>query len=76
MSQKNAGNIGSERSARHNAFMYLVIESCKMMTKTVEDYLKVMLERLRKTKEGDYLTCFLPCYRLRTTPIKSEPITK
>lgn len=61
MSQKNAGNIGSERSARHNAFMYLVIESCKMMKKNVEDYLKVMLERLRKTKEGDYLTCFLPC---------------
>lgn len=50
MSQKNAGNIGSERSARHNAFMYLVIESCKMMKKNVEDYLKVMLERLRKTK--------------------------
>lgn len=70
MSQKNAGNIGSERSARHNAFMYLVIESCKMMTKNVEDYLKVMLERLRKTKEGDYLTCFLPCYLALSQRIK------
>lgn len=70
MSQKNAGNIGSERSARHNAFMYLVIESCKMMTKNVEDYLKVMLERLRKTKEGDYLTCFLQCYLALSQRIK------
>lgn len=70
MSQKNAGNIGSERSARHNAFMYLVIESCKMMKKNVEDYLKVMLERLRKTKEGDYLTCFLPCYLAFSQRIK------
>ena len=40
------------------------------MTKNVEDYLKVMLERLRKTKEGDYLTCFLPCYLALSQRIK------
>ena len=40
MNLKNAGNIGSERSARHNAFMYSVIEICKMVRRNVEDYLK------------------------------------
>ena len=29
MNLKNAGNIGSEESAKHNAFMYSIIESCK-----------------------------------------------
>lgn len=62
MNLKNAGNIGSERSARHNAFMYSVIESCKMVRRNVEDYLKLLLERLRKARAGDDLTCCLPCY--------------
>ena len=62
MNLKNAGNIGSERSARHNAFMYSVIESCKMMRRNVEDYLKSLLERLRTARDGDDLTCCLPCY--------------
>ncbi len=62
MNLKNAGNIGSEESARHNAFMYSIIESCKMVKRNVEDYLKLLLERLRGAKEGDDLTCCLPCY--------------
>lgn len=62
MNLKNAGNIGSERSARHNAFMYSVIESCKMMRRNVADYLKSLLERLRSARDGDDLTCCLPCY--------------
>lgn len=36
MNQKNAGNIGSEISAKHNAFMYSIIESCKMVKRNVE----------------------------------------
>ena len=64
MNLKNAGNIGSERSARHNAFMYSVIESCKMMRRNVEDYLRSLLERLRSARDGDDLTCCLPCYLL------------
>lgn len=62
MSLKNAGNIGSERSARHNAFMYSVIESCKMVRRNVEDYLKYLLNRLRTARDGDELTNCLPCY--------------
>ena len=62
MNLKNAGNIGSERSARQNAFMYLVIEICKMMRRNVEDYQKSLLERLRFAKDGDDLTCCLHCY--------------
>ena len=62
MNLKNAGNIGSERSARHNAFMYSVIESCKMVRRNVEDYLRSLLERLRSARDGDDLTNCLPCY--------------
>ena len=62
MNLKNACNIGSERSARHNAFMYSVIESCRMMKRNVEDYLKSLLQRLRTARDGDDLTCCLPCY--------------
>ena len=36
MNLKNAGNIGSEQSARHDAFMYSLIESCKMVKRNVE----------------------------------------
>lgn len=62
MNLKNAENIGSERSARHNAFMYSVIESCKMVRRNVEDYLKYLLNRLRTARDGDDLTNCLPCY--------------
>lgn len=62
MNLKNAGNIGSERSARHNAFMYSVIESCKMVRRNVEDYLRSLLERLRSARDGDDLTNCRPCY--------------
>lgn len=55
-------NIGSERSARHNAFMYSVIESCKMVRRNVEDYLRSLLDRLRTARDGDDLTNCLPCY--------------
>ncbi len=62
MNLKNAGNIGSERFDRHNAFIYFVIESCKMMGRNVEDYLESLLERLRFARDGDDLTCYQPCY--------------
>lgn len=62
MNLKNAGNIGSERSARHNAFMYSVIESFMMVRCNVEDYLRSLLERLRSARDGDDLTNCLPCY--------------
>ena len=59
MNLKNAGNIGSERSARYNAFMYSIIESCKMVKRNVEDYLKYLLNRLRTARDGDELPALL-----------------
>ena len=47
MNLKNAGNIGSEESAKHNAFMFSLIESCKMNKRTVEDYLMNLPDRLK-----------------------------
>lgn len=61
MNLKNAGNIGSEESARHNAFMFSLIESCKMGKKSVENYLLEVLDRLRKAGEGEDMTPLLPC---------------
>lgn len=62
MNLKNACNIGGEISAKHNAFMFSVIESCKMIKRNVEDYLKALFRRLRIAKEGEDLACYLPCY--------------
>ena len=62
MNLKNACNIGSEISAKHNAFMFSVIENCKMIKRNVEDYLKALFRRLRIAKEGEDLTCCLPCH--------------
>ncbi len=59
---KNACNIGEEISAKHNAFMFSVIESCKMIKRNVEDYLKALFRRLRTAKEGEDFTCCLLCY--------------
>lgn len=62
MNLKNACNIGGEIFAKHNAFMFSVIESCKMIKRNVEDYLKALFRRLRTAKEGEDLTFCLPCY--------------
>ena len=62
MNLKNAGNIGSEESARHNAFMFSVIESCRMCGRPVEKYLTGLLERLKTARDGDDLTGCLPCF--------------
>ena len=62
MNLKNACNIGGEIFAKHNAFMFSVIECCKLIKRNVEDYLKALFRRLRTAKEGEDLTCCLPCY--------------
>lgn len=62
MNLKNACNIGGEIFAKHNAFMFSVIESCKMIKRNVEDYLNALIRRLRTAKEGEDLTFCLPCY--------------
>ncbi len=59
---KNACNIGEEISAKYNAFMFSVIESCKMIERNVEDYLESLFRRLLTAKEGEDFTCCLLCY--------------
>lgn len=61
MNLKNAGNIGGEESAKHNAFMLSIIESHKMDKRTVEDYQMSLLDRLKLSREGDNLNGLLPC---------------
>lgn len=65
MTLKNAGNIGSEESAKHNAFMFSLIESCKINKRTVEDYKMSLLNRLKLSREGDGLTGALQSGKLR-----------
>lgn len=62
MSLKTASNIGSEGSAKHNAFMYSVIESCRMVGIKVDSYLHSLLDGLKKAVIGEDLTHLLPCY--------------
>ena len=61
MNLKNAENIGSEESAKHNAFMFSDLESCKMNKRTVEDNLMTLLDKLKLSRDGDDLTGLLPC---------------
>ena len=62
MNLKNAGNIGSESSAADNAFMYSVIESCKLNDIDPGKYISYLLGKLKTAREGEDLTGLLPCY--------------
>ena len=62
MNLKNAGNIGSESSAADNAFMYSVIESCKLNNIDPGKYISYLLGKLKNAREGEDLTGLLPCY--------------
>lgn len=62
MNLRNAGNIGSESSAADNAFMYSVIESCKLNSIDPGKYISFLLGGLKKAPEGSNLTNLLPCY--------------
>ena len=62
MNLRNAGNIGSESSAADNAFMYSVIESCRLNDIDPGKYLMHLLNSLKSHRDGDDLTGLLPCY--------------
>ncbi len=62
MNLRNAGNIGSESSAADNAFMYSVIESCRLNDIDPGKYLRHLLNSLKSHRDGDDLTGLLPCY--------------
>lgn len=61
MNLKTAGNIGSEGSAKHNAFMYSMIESCRMVGIMVDSYLDKLMNGLKKAAIGEDLPHLLPC---------------
>ena len=66
MNLKNAGNIGGEVPARHNEFMFSVIEGCKMWEECGGgNYLSALLDKLHKAGEGEDLMPLLPCYLSR-----------
>ena len=56
-----ASKASAEEPANHNAFMFSVIESCKMNKRSVEGYLKSLLDKLKLSRDGDDLTDLLPC---------------
>ena len=58
---RNATNIGSEESAKDNAFMFSVIESCKACKIQFDEYLGFLLRKLKGASKGDDLTPLLPC---------------
>lgn len=62
MNLKTASNIGSEESALDNAFMFSLIESCKLNGLAPEKYIAFLL---RKLKDADAYTdknALLPCF--------------
>ena len=62
MALKNYNQMVVEsESAKHNAFMFSVIESCKMNKRSVEGYLNSLLDKLKISRDGDDLTDLLPC---------------
>jgi len=62
MNLHNAGNIGSETSAKNNAFMYSIIESCRYNNLDPGKYISFLLGKLKSSPPDEDRTCLLPCY--------------
>lgn len=62
MNLKTASNIGSESSALDNAFMFSLIESCKLNSLSPEKYIRFLLDKLKGSDEQMDKTTLLPCY--------------
>jgi len=62
MNLKTASNIGSESSALDNAFMFSLIESCKLNGLSPEKYIRFLLDKLKGSDEQMDKTTLLPCY--------------
>lgn len=58
---KNCMNIGSEDAAENSAFIFSLIESCKLNGIDPQDYLKHLLECILHGKDCDKKT-LLPCF--------------
>lgn len=55
MNLRNVGNIGSESSSADNAFMYSVIESCRLNDPDSGTNLQHLLNRLKSHRNSDNL---------------------
>lgn len=57
---KNSMNIGSEEAALDNAFMYSLIESCRMNSLSPVDYIRHLTDNLMdgKSNKRQLLPCF------------------
>jgi len=62
MNLRNAGNIGSEASAKNNAFMYSLIESCRHNKLDPGKYISFLLDKLKSSPPDEDRTHLLPCY--------------
>lgn len=61
MNLRNAGNIGSEKSAQHNGFMFSIMESCRLNDLQPEKYLAHLLRSLKNRGKDEDLRDLLPC---------------
>ena len=62
MNLKTASNIGSEESALDNAFMFSLIESCKLSGLAPEKYITFLLRKLKDADKCTDKTSLLPCF--------------
>lgn len=62
MNLKTASNIGSEDSALDNAFMFSLIESCKLNGLAPEKYIAHLLRKLKGSPHDKEKAALLPCY--------------
>ena len=62
MNLKTASNIGSEESALDNAFMFSLIESCKLNGLAPEKYIAFLLRQLKDADDYTDKTALLPCF--------------
>lgn len=62
MNLKTASNIGSEDSALDNAFMFSLIESCKLNDIAPEKYIRFILGKIKDCVSKKDFTDILPCY--------------
>ena len=62
MNLKTASNIGSEESAQDNAFMFSLIESCKLNGLAPEKYITLLLRKLKGANQHTDKNALLPCF--------------
>lgn len=60
LSLKNCLNVGSEEAAKKHAFMHSLVESCRLCSVNIADYLTNLFRHARSTLSSDDLRRLLP----------------